>query len=123
MKQLFLVFLGGGLGSMLRYFIAKHLNLSDASFFWGTFTVNILGCLLIGVLLGCFTRGRWLTEQQLLLWATGFCGGFTTFSTFAFEQQKLLKSGEILSFSLYTLGSVGIGILAVSCGIWISKSL
>lgn len=121
MKQLLLVFLGGGFGSLLRYIISKLFNDYFRHFYLGTFLVNIIGCLIIGLVLGLSYKGNILSQNQTLLLTAGFCGGFTTFSTFAFENQALLKSGEILYFSVYTIASIVIGIVAVLFGLWISK--
>jgi CrcB protein len=121
MKQLLLVFLGGGLGSALRYWISKYLNNAESTIPYGTFTVNILGSLLIGVLLGLVLKSNVLSQNTTLLLATGFCGGFTTFSAFAHENYMLLKSGDITSFALYTIGSLLISVVAVFVGVWLSK--
>ncbi len=91
MKQFILVFLGGGIGSALRYFISKLLNNTPNSIPYGTFAVNILGSFLIGLILGYATKNQSLTHSQTLFLATGFCGGFTTFSSFAFENHTFLK--------------------------------
>jgi fluoride exporter len=121
MKHILLVFLGGGLGSVLRYIISKALNPSYSNFYFGTFLVNILGCLLIGIILGFSLKDNYLTQNQTLLLATGFCGGFTTFSTFALENQTFLKNGDLINFAIYTISSVVIGIVAISIGIWLAK--
>ncbi|MGP1990785.1 fluoride efflux transporter CrcB [Zobellia laminariae] len=123
MKQLLLVFLGGGIGSTLRYLVSKSLNTHFQHFFLGTFLVNIIGCLLIGLILGLSIKTNYLTPNQTLLLATGFCGGFTTFSTFAFEKHSLLTSGELVHFSIYLIASIVVGIAAVSFGLWLSKLL
>lgn len=123
MKQALLVFIGGGFGSMLRYVISKYFNSFYEHFYLGTFTVNIIGCLLIGFLLTLSVKGQLLSENQLLLLATGFCGGFTTFSTFAFEKHFLLKTGALVHFSIYTLTSIVVGIIAIAIGIWLAKLL
>jgi CrcB protein len=121
MKQALLVFIGGGFGSSLRYLISKNLNPLFQNFFLGTFTVNILGCLIMGIVLGLTTRERLLTENQLLLLATGFCGGFTTFSSFALEKHAFLKAGQYFNFSFYLFLSIALGIAAITFGIWLSK--
>lgn len=120
-QQLLLVFLGGGLGSCLRYFISKTYNPVSHHFFLGTFAVNIAGCLLMGFILGLSLRHSYMNQSQILLLATGFCGGFTTFSAFAFENHGLLKSGDLLHFTIYTGSSILFGVLAIAIGLWLSK--
>lgn len=121
MKQVLLVFLGGGIGSVARYLIHKWLANTTDKFPLGTFTVNILGSLLIGIILGYAIKNNTLNEQQTLLLATGFCGGFTTFSTFAYENATLFKNGEITTLLLYTIASFTIGIVAVFLGLYLSR--
>ena len=122
MKQLLLIFFGGGIGSVLRFIIGKYLNSNQDGIPYGTFVANILGSLLIGIILGIAAKNDTLTSNQTLLLATGFCGGFTTFSTFAYENHVLLKSGDFSSFAIYTIGSFIVGFLAVFLGMHLVKS-
>ena len=119
MKSFLFVFLGGGLGSGLRYLLTTAMNQYSKVLPFGTFTVNMLGCLLIGLILGYAQKENSLTSNQTLLLATGFCGGFTTFSAFANENLELIKNGEIFNLSLYTIGSIIIGIIAVFTGYYV----
>ena len=114
MKQLILVFIGGGFGSTLRYLIGKWLNSDQTGIPYGTFAANILGSLLIGIILGLAAKNNSLTQNQTLLLATGFCGGFTTFSTFAYENHVFLKSGDFMTFAIYTIASFIVGFLALN---------
>lgn len=121
MKQLLLVFLGGGIGSTLRYYIGNLFNSSENGIPYGTFIANILGSLLIGIILGLALKQNSLSQNTVLFLATGFCGGFTTFSAFAYENHLFLKSGDFTSFALYTIGSFIIGFAAVFFGMWLVK--
>jgi len=120
-KQLLLVFVGGGFGSVLRFVLGKYLNNSQNGIPYGTFAANIIGSLLIGIILGMAAKNDTLTSNQTLLLATGFCGGFTTFSTFAYENHILLKSGDFTSFAIYTIASFVVGFLAVFFGMYLVK--
>lgn len=122
MKQLILVFVGGGFGSVLRFLIGKYLNSVETGIPYGTFAANILGSLLIGLILGLAAKNDAITQNHTLLIATGFCGGFTTFSTFAYENHVFLKSGDFLSFAIYTIASFVIGFLAVFFGMYLVKT-
>ena len=122
MKQLLLVFIGGGFGSTLRYVIGKYMNSTETGIPWGTFTANILGSLLIGIILGLAAKNDTLSSNQTLLLATGFCGGFTTFSAFAYENHVFLKAGDFTSFAVYTIASFVIGFLAVFFGMYLVKA-
>jgi len=121
LKQLILVFIGGGFGSVLRFIIGKWLNNSENGIPYGTFAANILGSLLIGIILGLASKNNNLTQSQILLLATGFCGGFTTFSTFAYENHVFLRTGDFTSFAFYTIASFVVGFLAVFGGIYLVK--
>ena len=116
MKSFILVFLGGGLGSGLRYLVAIAMNQYSKVLPFGTFAVNMIGCLLIGLVLGYAQKENTLTSNQTLLLATGFCGGFTTFSAFASENLELIRNGELFNFSIYAIGSVFLGIVLILIG-------
>ena len=123
-SNILLVGLGGGIGSILRYLSQKWVNESyEHNFPLATFLVNVFGCLLIGILYALGEKGNILSPQSRLLLVTGFCGGFTTFSTFAFENMNLLRVGDNFSFLLYAVGSVVLGIAAVYIGSLLIKLL
>ena len=121
MKNFILVFLGGGFGSVLRYIIGKYLNNNADGLPYGTFLANILGSLFIGFIIGMAAKNGTFTQNQTLLLATGFCGGFTTFSSFAYENHVFLKSGDFMSFAVYTITSFLVGFLAVFFGMYLAK--
>ncbi|HEU4472514.1 MAG TPA: fluoride efflux transporter CrcB [Flavisolibacter sp.] len=111
MPAIFLVAFGGALGSVCRYLLQRQLN---SNFPYGTLLVNLLGCLLIGFLWGLFARNA--DEQKRLLWMSGFCGGFTTFSAFGQESIQLLMDNRWLTFALYTTASLAGGLLVTYLG-------
>lgn len=121
-KTFLIVFLGGGIGSAFRYLTSviteKYVQ---SSFPWATFLVNVFGCLLIGILIGFFTKQQIENSNLKLLFITGFCGGFTTFSAFALENIKLFQSGNSFLALLYIALSVLLGVLAVWTGMIIMK--
>lgn len=116
-----MVFIGGGVGSVLRFLLGRLWNSSETGIPYGTFAANIIGSLLIGIILGYVARNEYISTNTQLLLATGFCGGFTTFSTFAYENHIFLKAGDFGSFAFYTIGSFVVGFLAVFLGIWMVK--
>jgi fluoride exporter len=123
-KNFLLVGLGGGIGSIARYLCQKWFNENyPHPFPWGTFAVNLAGCFLIGIIYAASEKTTVLSPQTRLLLITGFCGGFTTFSTFAFENMNLLRSGDTIYFLIYTIASIVLGITAVFGGMTIMKLL
>lgn len=121
-KTIFLVGTGGFLGSVSRYLTSRFMqNLYPSAFPFGTFFVNITGCLLIGLIYGFSERSSLLTSEWKIFLAAGFCGGFTTFSTFANENLALLRDGAFFNFFLYTGLSVFLGIAATFLGVLITK--
>ncbi len=121
MKQAFLVFIGGGLGSVARYLLSLKLNNMENAIPYGTLLANVLGSLIIGIIFGLVTKTGTISENQTLLLATGFCGGFTTFSTFAYENHLYLKNGDYFSFLPYIIISFILGIAAVFLGLYLVK--
>ncbi|TCJ12407.1 fluoride efflux transporter CrcB [Flaviaesturariibacter flavus] len=113
MKGVLYVGIGGAAGSMLRYVLQGLLNRS--AFPGGTLAVNILGCLLIGVLWGLASKTL-LNDFGRILLMTGFCGGFTTLSAFSYESNLLLQSGRSGAFLLYAAATFGGGLLATFAG-------
>lgn len=119
-KDILFVGIGSFFGGIARYLIALCLKGHSDTFPWATLTANLAGCLLIGVLWAVFNRFHAPSQLNLLL-TVGFCGGFTTFSTFSKESLSLLQTGNYVSFCLYAVGSVAVGILAVLVGFTIAK--
>ena len=115
-QNILFVAFGGAVGSVCRYLTSR---LFEASFPWATLLVNIVGSLLIGLLVGLSSKNVISPDMKLLL-VTGFCGGFTTFSTFANESFGMLKAGDVLLAALYVGLSVAIGIMAVWLGMNVS---
>lgn len=121
MKSFLLVFLGGGLGSLFRYLVYRFTAHWSLNFPFATLSVNILGSFLLGVILGLTFRNVQLSNHIILFLTTGFCGGFTTFSTFAYENQALLRTGDYFNFAIYSFGSLLLGILAVILGLYLTR--
>ena len=121
-KEILLVGLGGGVGSIARFLCQRGAYAFYPHVFpFGTLIVNFTGCLLIGMLLGLTERGAIVRDEWRLLLVIGFCGGFTTFSAFAAENVQLLKDGRLLFFLIYTIASVVLGIIATFIGIAVFK--
>jgi CrcB protein len=113
-KAMIIAGIGGFLGTCGRFLTGKLAQMLFAtSFPLGTMAVNLAGCLLIGVLYGLAERHQLINAQMSLLLITGFCGGFTTFSTFANDGLLLLQNRQWLHVLLYVVGSVVLGILCV----------
>jgi len=117
-----LIAIGGLLGSVARYLsVVYFTRLIPGAFPYGTFAVNIVGCLIIGIIYGLSLRFLWFTPEWRLLLATGFCGGFTTFSAFALENVQLLQQNNYSTFALYSISSFALGLIAVFMGIGLTK--
>jgi len=123
-RTLLLVAIGGALGSVLRYsfswFIQQHNN---GNFPWGTFLVNITGCLLIGFFVGWALKTGNSRSEGILFLTTGFCGGFTTFSAFSLENIHLIRNNQWQQALAYTSASLVLGLLATFIGISLIKNI
>ncbi|MBC7947128.1 MAG: fluoride efflux transporter CrcB [Chitinophagaceae bacterium] len=121
-KNLLLVGLGGGLGSMARYLCQRWFSIAFPNHFpWGTLVVNVSGCLLIGIFWGIGLKQIAVNENWKLFLLTGICGGYTTFSAFTLESIGLLREERTGLFFAYILASVVVGLLATYVGIRISS--
>lgn len=117
MKHLLLVGLGGFIGSVARFLVSK-LNLSwhFLSIPMGTLTVNVLGSFIIGILVGISAKSDLISTDLRLFLMVGFCGGFTTFSSFSSENLMLMQNGQVFTLLIYTSLSILLGFLAVYLG-------
>ncbi|CAI1571529.1 chromosome condensation membrane protein [Serratia quinivorans] len=124
LSSLLAVFIGGGMGSVLRWAISMKMNPLNAYIPLGTLTVNLLGGFIIGLAIAIFTRLTHLDPTWKLLITTGFCGGLTTFSTFSLEVVYLLQDGRFMwalaNMLLNLAGSLVMTLLAFMLVVWIN---
>jgi len=117
MKYLFIIGLGGAIGSISRYLmqvvISRYITVT---FPLGTFLVNLTGCFIIGLLYGLTNKYAWMTMEWRLFLITGLCGGYTTFSSYSYESISLIRQGNYVYFILYIVLSVVLGLLATAGG-------
>ena len=118
-----LIGFGGFIGTMLRYLTSVFLtkNYSSGLIPYGTFAVNILGCLVIGIAYGLSEKYQFITPQWRLFLATGICGGYTTFSAFAYENISMLQQSNYAGFAVYSISSFVLCLLAVFAGLSLIK--
>jgi len=123
-RTLLIIGTGGFIGSVLRYLGQLAAGkLFPPSFPMGTFLINVLGCFVIGMVYALSEKGNLLSAELRLFLAVGFCGGFTTFSTFASDNLMLLKDHSIGLLLANVAGSVMLGILAVYLGIVLIRAV
>lgn len=117
MKEIALVFIGGGLGSVVRFLIGKEILARYTTVFpWATLGVNILASFVLGLMIATFSKKPDGMQWLLLLVGTGFCGGLSTFSTFSYENFSLLQKGETSMFFIYTITSFAACLAGVAGG-------
>jgi fluoride exporter len=119
LRNFLLVGFGGMIGSMLRYLFA--ILIKPGAFPYATLAVNILGCLLIGVIIGLSAKNGYVDNHWKLFLATGICGGFTTFSAFSFECVQLMEQQRYAAMLGYIGLSVILGLAATFAGIQLAK--
>lgn len=121
-KTILLVALGGGIGSVFRYLSSVFVNRFFPNHFpYATFIVNIIGCFLIGFLIGYAEKNQLTSPQFKYFLITGFCGGLTTFSTFSLENVELMQNNQMLIMFAYIALSVIVGLFSVWLGLLVSK--
>ncbi len=118
---LLLVGAGGFVGALLRYLVTLAIPFIGTGFPFATFFVNLAGCFVIGIVSELSVTTSLLSPELRLLLATGFCGGFTTFSSYMYEVMTLLRDGELLYVSLYLMGSVIGGIVCLYLGMQMAR--
>jgi CrcB protein len=124
MIQALLVAFGGAIGSVLRYYVGQWtLRLMGPAFPWGTLTVNVVGCFVIGVFAELIARKFNASTELRLLLITGFLGGFTTFSAFSLDAISLFERGEAVAGGIYIAASVGLSMAAVIAGLAVMRAL
>ena len=124
LRLLLIIGSGSFIGGIARFLISRYIQGQALSTFpYGTFVVNVAGCFLIGIFYGLSERGNLMNAELRMFLTVGFCGGFTTFSTFANENISLLREGDFFYFALYTSLSIFLGLMATYTGNLIIKAL
>lgn len=124
MQNYFFVAFGAAFGGMFRYWIAGSVqNFFNAAFPFGTLTVNVLGSFLLGFIIFCFDSQELISSELRVFLTVGFCGGFTTFSTFSFETINLLKDAEYFYAILNASANLFLTLAAVTLAYYLSKIL
>jgi len=118
--SLLLVFLGGGLGSVIRFLFSKWISTPSTDFPTATFVTNFLACVILGMLANYVGEAKQESEKIFAaLFMTGFCGGFSTFSTLNLETFKLIQAQNYQIAFLYTFSNVILGFVGIAIGFWL----
>jgi CrcB protein len=124
MRETILVFIGGGLGSVVRLFLGRWVNaFHNYNFPWGTLAVNAAACFLMGLLIGLADHKQMISPSARIFWTVGFCGGFSTFSAFSAEALVLIQGGLQWSFVLYLLASLVLCVAGTYAGLSLGETL
>ena len=119
---LFLIALGGALGAIARFLLSSFvLRVSGSLFPLGTFVVNVAGCVVFGLIIGAAQQRFVLTPERNAFLLVGVLGGFTTFSSFAYESIALLRDGQFVAAALNTVGQVIAGLAGLWAGLALSR--
>ena len=121
LKTILAVGSGSFLGGAGRYLVSLAMKDISKGFPWATLAVNLLGCFLIGLLWGVFGRNGTDGSNWALFLTVGFCGGFTTFSTFSKEAIIMLQTGHVWGFAAYVSMSVVVGVALVALGYFLVR--
>jgi CrcB protein len=123
-KWWWLVFAGGGVGSVARYAVGLWIGARvGPGFPWGTFAVNVAGCFLVGVVATLAEEHAWIPPAARLALVTGVLGGFTTFSTFGLETWQLVEDGRGGLAIANSAASLALGIAAAAIGVGLTRRL
>lgn len=121
-RTLLFIGIGGFIGTVGRYLITYWLSkIYPSAFPYGTLAVNVIGCFAIGAVFGLSQRFDWMTHELRLFLSIGICGGFTTFSAFAFDNIVLLQNRDYLGFAAYCLASFALSLAAALAGLILTR--
>jgi CrcB protein len=124
MKTIIAVFVGSGFGGLTRYFLGKWVNgLYNHHFPLATFFVNFIACLALGFVIGLADHKQLISPTTRLFWTVGFCGGFSTFSTFSSETLTLFQEGHTISLIIYIVASIVLCVTATFGGLLLAQRL
>jgi len=115
------VFLGGGFGSLCRYGIARLMEPWETAFPYATLTANALSCIVLGVLIALAIKSE-LSESVKLFAVVGFCGGFSTYSTFTKETWQLIEGGNLWLAAVHVIGNLIVCLACLGMGLWVGRS-
>jgi CrcB protein len=124
MREMLLIFVGGGIGSVMRFSLGKWISSFHSHHFpYGTLFVNFLACFVLGTLVGVADHKQIISPNARLFWTVGFCGGFSTFSTFSSETLTLIQNGFPFSGLVYVLASLLLCLAATYLGLYLGEQI